>query len=74
MAARHGQHVADTAAFEFVTQAGIGAVHFIRSDPRRAYVTVERPDDHLLGQCGLGREVHLIGNTGSPTTLGVVRP
>jgi hypothetical protein len=32
VAARHGQHIADTAAFGLIAQAGIGAVDLIRGN------------------------------------------
>jgi hypothetical protein len=69
-----GHHVADAAHLQAGPQAGVLAVGFVTGHPGGGDAGVQRGGDHLPGQAGLGRELHLVGYPGRVAALVIGAP
>jgi hypothetical protein len=74
MGAGDGQDMADATLFQLVAEAGIGAVDLVAGHPPGGHSGVEDPDDHLPGQGRLGRELHILGDSGRGPARAVPDP
>lgn len=67
-------HVAGPACLQGGTQLRVLPVGFVTGHPRCLHPGVQCRGDHLPGQAGLGRELHLVGYPGRPAAFGIGAP